>query len=274
MRRLCAFTLVETLAAVSAAGLLVAVVLPTFSHCRARTRRAMCSRNLHLALTGLSAYAEAHRGAFPTCGYGPGTKRFDVIGWRLTQPRTLAHSNSRNLFLAVRLGFVNPAALVCPDTQDAPAWPGPLGKRHYDFNVGNGDLYTNRLSYSYHLQFRHRSVMQRGYPLTTASEPGMAVLADRNPCLRYSGRPWGAGTAADSVGIPPGLVAAAANSRNHAGRGQNVAFIDGRVQWAAAPTVGLGGDNIYTAWSGSDHADGTITHLSMPRGPTDSFLVP
>ena len=274
MRRLRGFTFVEMLAAVSAAGVLVAVVLPTLGSRRAKTRRAVCTRNLQLASSGLSAYAQAYGGALPTCGYGPGTKRFDVIGWRFTQRRSLAHSNSRNLFLAVRGLFVDPAALICPETDDQPAWLGPPTRPYHDFNVGHGDYYTNRFSYSYHLQFRDRSIGERGYPLTTASEPGMAVLADRNPCLSYSGRAWGSGSAADSVGAPPGVDASAANSRNHAGRGQNVAFLDGHVRWAAAPTVGPDGDNIYTVWFGSDRANGEITYRSMPRGRTDCFLVP
>lgn len=36
-----------------------------------------------------------------------------------------------------------------------------------------------------------------------------------------------------------------ANSRNHAGRGQNVLFVGGNVRWATDPAVGLEGDHIF-----------------------------
>ena len=102
----------------------------------------------------------------------------------------------------------------------------------------------------------------------------MAVLADRTPCIRYTGLPYGSGTYSIDIGLPPGRPARRANSLNHAGRGQNVAFVDGRVRWAPTPTVGPGGDNIYTVWAGGDRSGGRIAPGSMPRGPTDSFLVP
>ena len=207
-----AFTFPELVIVAAAAGVLVAVVCPTLSRCRSLTRRAGCQRNLTLALHGLRLYAEDHGGAFPTCGFGAGTRRFDVIGWRLTRRVRVAHSNSRNLFLAVRVGFVRPGMLICPATEDVPASPGPPARPYHDFNVGRGPDYRNKLSYSYHLQFRRRSRAAEGYPLTTRSDPSLAVLADRTPCVRYPGAGYGSGTMARCVGIPAGVSARRANS--------------------------------------------------------------
>ncbi len=273
MKRRSGLTLVEALFVTAVGGVLVAVVLPTIAQCRARSLRTGCAMNLGLSLDGLRLYAEGYGGAFPTCGYGPGTERYDIIGYRCDRPLRVAHSNSRNLFLAVRLGFLEPGMLLCPETDDRPAPLGPPDRPYHDFHVGNGPHYRNRFSYSYHLQFGDRG-STRGHPLTAQSSPSMAILADRTPCVRYAGLPRGEGTRSIDFGPPAWAPLRRANSPNHLAAGQNVAFIDGRVAWAAAPTAGPDGDNIYTVWAGGDRAGGAIDPGSMPRGPTDCFLVP
>jgi hypothetical protein len=70
------------------------------------------------------------------------------------------------------------------------------------------------------------------------------------------------------------------NSRNHPRLsgdnigGQNVAFLNGSVRWVTSPTVGPGGDNIYTVWSDDDKSGGTLAEDSMPKDKTDGILVP
>ncbi|KKL65082.1 hypothetical protein LCGC14_2158550, partial [marine sediment metagenome] len=164
--------------------------------------------------------------------------------------------------------------LICPNTEDEPAGLRSAVGRHHDFNVGNGGKYKNRLSYSYHLQFTDRKDGTRGYPLRLDSHPLMAVLADRTPLLGYPGAPAGDGVLAGFCGLPAGMTAEGANSLNHEQQGQNVARVAGHVSWVAAPTAGVDGDNIYTVWDGPDRGGGDIALQSMPRGPTDSFLVP
>ena len=273
MRKSAGLTFVEMLAAIGAVGLLVATVLPTLSERRAASYRNCCASNLNLAMQGMIRYAGDYDGKLPTCGYGPKTSRYDVIGGHYRKRRSRAHSNSRNLFLAVRNRYVTPAMLICPETSDIPAATGPLRAPWHDFNVSHGDNYVNRLSYSYHLQFTRRGPTL-GYPITLASDAGMAVLADRNPCLRNVGRRCVDGSYSTWFGMPPGRSGRYANSANHDHAGQNVGFVDGRVLWADAPTVGVDGDNIYTVRAGADRLDGHISPHSMPAGPDDSFLVP
>jgi hypothetical protein len=100
------------------------------------------------------------------------------------------------------------------------------------------------------------------------------VLADRTPCVPHRGDAYGDGSHAAGAAIPPGRPASRVNSFNHGGRGQNVGFVGGQVSWATVPTVGPEGDNIYTVWLGEDRRGGVISLHSMPKGPTDSFLVP
>jgi prepilin-type processing-associated H-X9-DG protein len=56
------------------------------------------------------------------------------------------------------------------------------------------------------------------------------------------------------------------NSRNHEGRGQNVAYVDGHVEWRNTPASGVGGDEIYANKAGV--AEGS------PLAADDSVLLP
>ena len=56
------------------------------------------------------------------------------------------------------------------------------------------------------------------------------------------------------------------NSNNHAKRGQNVLYRDGRVEFADNPFVGVDGDNIYTTKNNMI--------LDYPVDADDSILLP
>ncbi|HET6428705.1 MAG TPA: type II secretion system protein [Phycisphaerae bacterium] len=268
-------TLVEQACVLACSGVLVAVILPALARSGWQARRAGCAANLSRAAGGMLLYASDNGGAFPQVHVGPKVWRFDVIGLQAWRAFPHGISNSRNLFHAVRLEYVTPASLICPDTEDRPAPLHVNGKACHDFAVGHGADYVGRFSYSYHLQFSRRSDGVPGYPLTASADPAMALLADRTPFVAYtSGLKCGDGCSADACGVPVGIAAQRANSRNHRQAGQNVARITGAIEWADAPAVGVAGDNIYTVWAGEDRSAGRIDIQSMPAAPTDSFLVP
>ncbi len=273
MRTSKAFTLVELLVVIAIIGLLVSIMLPTLVQAMWHARRSACTGNLKGAVNGLTQYASQYTGVLPSRGFGPSTNGFDVIGWDLTLEKDVADSNSRNLFLAVRMRDVPPGILNCPNTKAAPADTSGPGGQHYDFNVGNGMNYEDKLSYSYHLQFIDRSATAKGYPLSLGSVTQMAVLADRNPFLEYPGAAAGSGCRANFVPPPAGVPRSRTNSPNHGGKGQNVAFLDGHVTWYDAPTAGPQKDNIYTAWF-NGREDGDLVPLSLPAGELDCLLVP
>lgn len=268
------FTLVELLVVVAIIALLVSILLPTLSRAKELTKRTICGTNLSGAAKSLYIYANDYDDRFPTRGF-PNTVRFDVIGWELTSEKTNANSNSRNIFLAVRLGYIEPNMLTCPSTTDATADKASGSNDYYDFNVGNGSNYKNKLSYSYHLQFAGNTSGDVGYPIRSTSASGMALLADKNPCVVYPGSAVGEGCLSASIGKPSGVSSfSEANSENHSGDGQNVVFVDSHVEWTDKPTVGPDNDNIYTVWSGTDRENGTIAGASLPQDEEDSFLVP
>ncbi|KKL08452.1 hypothetical protein LCGC14_2575730, partial [marine sediment metagenome] len=169
-----AFTLIELLVVVAIVTLLVTIIMPTLGRALVLARRAICGTNLASAVKGMALYGTENNAKFPNRGYRD-TTRFDVIGADLKNDPDSANSNSRNLFLAVRLGFINPDLLNCPATEDEPVdLTNSDGDIYYDFNCGTGSSYKSKLSYSYHLQFLSHEGGPRGYPLLQKSSADMA----------------------------------------------------------------------------------------------------
>ncbi|MFB0551849.1 MAG: hypothetical protein ACETWQ_00920, partial [Phycisphaerae bacterium] len=126
-------------------------------------------------------------------------------------------------------------------------------------------------SYSYHMPFGL-------YALTTSSEPGMAVAADRNPFIDSP-----AAEAQGKIDLWPGFnpeggkeIIQIGNALAHQEDGQNVLFMDSHVSFEKTPFCGVNDDNIYTFWDGGDIRTGgclLIPGTSEPKDRLDSFLV-
>ncbi|MDH7598190.1 MAG: hypothetical protein QHH07_00965 [Sedimentisphaerales bacterium] len=120
---------------------------------------------------------------------------------------------------------------------------------YWDFSSGQAGQETWRFcSYAYHAPFG-------AYVLTTNSEPGMAVAADRN--LWYTGTDEAAisnrfaSFNPDLAGYPNAANAnpddaKKGNSDAHQLEGQNVLYMDGRVEFEKRSFLGLQDDDIYT----------------------------
>jgi hypothetical protein len=140
------------------------------------------------------------------------------------------------------------------------AWDfGPNPAKHY--------------SYSYHIPYG-------SYPLTTSSDPGMAVAADRNPWIdspaarakdfslfKPDKPPWNGTTASAKYG----------NAVAHKEDGQNVLFMDAHVEFAKRSYCALDDDNIYTYLPGGlgepQIGKPPVPFISQPGHKKDSFLV-
>jgi hypothetical protein len=171
-------------------------------------------------------------------------------------------------YLLVKYAEVTPRSFLCE---------GDIGTSQFkpsDYGAGNLDLIDlwdfgpnppKHCSYSYHMPFGL-------YALTTSSEPGMAVAADRNP---YITSPM-AGPKNPSLFVPEGGREAvkAGNAHQHDYEGQNVLFLDSHVAFEKTPYCGINDDNIYTFWSGVDIRRGSPPlGGSTPQDRTDSLLV-
>ncbi|MHC4171243.1 MAG: hypothetical protein ACYSWQ_30270, partial [Planctomycetota bacterium] len=122
-------------------------------------------------------------------------------------------------------------------------------------------------SYAYHMPFGL-------YALTTSSEPGMAVAADRNPFVLSP--------MAEAKMMPAGFNPDTAskdqqrliNANQHQEDGQNVLFLDSHVYFHRTPYCGINDDNIYTFWQGVDIRVGGMPIItSEPQSRTDSMVV-
>ncbi len=126
------------------------------------------------------------------------------------------------------------------------------------------------LSYSYQLMFTKRgttaATLVPAFPVNHSfSSSGMAILADRNPLITFGPNSDGGGVMGTVFSANVGL-----KSPNHDGDGQSVAFADGHAVFSGSSSVGVGGDNIYTAWipkaGGGWDVAGALSSSSLPKG--------
>jgi hypothetical protein len=115
------------------------------------------------------------------------------------------------------------------------------------------------------------------YALTTSSEPGMAVAADRNPFIDSP-----AAEAQSKIDLWSGFnpdggkeIIQIGNAIAHQEDGQNVLFMDSHVSFMKQPFCAVNEDNVYTFWDGGDIRRGglPVPGASEPGDRLDSFLV-
>lgn len=232
------FSLRELVALAACITFLVSVVVPGFAKMRSVSQRNACAYNMAGVYQGLRQYADVSNGSLPqTAGFVPGTN------WlRSPAPGVPRVSNSRNLFLIVRLNYAKSESFVCPSGCSPPkSQPMPLEKLE-DFPSASlcGFDFQN----------------MAGPTLPLGQGRCQPILADRNPLFDNE---------KGATSLSPET-----NSRSHdEGSGQNVLFADGRVQWLTTPRVGPTSDNIWQV-EGVERYNGT----EFQKRPDDAFLVP
>jgi len=245
---------------------------------QSRASRATCAQNLSVIGRAMMAYADDGDGRFPRSAgresvWGGiirdwrGFDRFDAYG--LTpNGRRGGGSISSSFYLLVKQGRVPPRIFVCPGEPEVAEFrPADEGAADTEL-VELWDFGPNPMkhcSYAYHMPFGL-------YLLTTSSEPGMAVAADRSP--------WWSSYAVEpkdpSKFSPDGDREAikAGNSSSHQHEGQNVLFVDGGVSFEDRSFCGVNKDNIYTYWDAGDIRRGGWPFLGCePADQLDSLLV-
>jgi prepilin-type processing-associated H-X9-DG protein len=291
-----AVTLTEMLAVVGGICCLTAVSFPAVLAARDAASQALCGANLAQLGSALLTYAGDHDGYLPDSGAassvgGP----LPQDGWhypgRWDSPGTGAWpdvrdvGNQANLWLLVRQGYAAPAQFICPATSDRPSLNDPGCGACMGFYALDSDtaaptpdeaaflrrVAAGRCSYSYQNQFAHPNADETVVAPENATthrlvHPAMlAIAADRNPYARPR-------LTRQPVVSPTDLPQA--NSLNHQGRGQNVLYLGGHVEWHESPCCGAARpdgtrDNIY--WPEVGMPDDP---RNVPRSLTDSFLVP
>ena len=259
--------------------LFLITVIPLLCHAaRSDASRMICARNLSTIGEAMLIYASDYDDNFPRAG-GPkslwtrnirdwkAADRYSAYGLQVNGSSGRANITSC-LYLMVKYAEVQLKTFVCPNDV------GTTVFNPADDGVGNRDPITlwdfgvepaKHCSYAYHTPFSN-------FALTTASDPNLAVAADRNPWIKSPFAEPKDFNLFDPNGSDESIKAG--NSRSHKDQGQNVLLVDGRVKFENRPNCGIDNDNIYTSWNGNDKARGTPPKLgSKPANVLDSLLV-
>lgn len=262
-------------------GLMFIILMPALSHQRQHALRMVCGTNLMGIGKAMLIYANEYDGQFPRSAGKGGQWAMRIPDWGANN-RYLAYglatdsSGGRGtisscFYLLVKHTEVTPKSFICPgDSRTREFKPA---KYAFD-NAQLADLWdfgpepAKHCSYSYHLPFSL-------FPLTTSSEPGMAVAADRNPWIASPASDGKAAKFAQFNPVGGREAIKIGNAPQHQEDGQNVLFMDNHVNFEKNAFCGVNDDNIYTFWDGADIRKGArpVGRTSEPMNKLDSFLV-
>ncbi|MHC4645478.1 MAG: prepilin-type N-terminal cleavage/methylation domain-containing protein [Planctomycetota bacterium] len=243
------FTLIELLVVIAIIALLMSILMPALARVRELAQRVVCGTNMAGLTKAMTIYAgETENGRFPRAGWPDGvrgpTTQFDgatmvaAFGGAPGQASVAA-----SLYLLVKRDYTTPKSFVCKSDPDSTIFkigqvaPGLDLVDLWDFGASPGGY----VSYAYHWPYSFGTPPQ-SFALTGASDPGLAVLADRSP------------------------AAVATNSHSHQDDGQNVAYVDTHVDFCKSVDVGVNDDPIY------ENAAATPA-IAFPVDRWDSVLV-
>jgi len=273
------FTLVELLVVIAIIALLMGILMPALARVRQIAFRMVCGTNLSGIGKAMLIYANDYEDELPRSGGRNSVWAARIPAWNalnrfnaygVTPAGEGGTANISSCFyLLVKYAEVTPKSFMCKGdsgvSEFKPADDG-AGDRDlidlWDF----GSAPETHCSYSYHMPFGL-------YALTTSSEPGMAVAADRNP---WQDSPAGTAKPFPGTFLPDGGKEAVkyGNAIAHQEDAQNVLFLDIHVGQEKRSFCGINDDNIYTYWDGGDIRIGAPPVIgSTPQDRLDSLLV-
>ena len=288
------FTLVELLVVIAIIALLMGILMPALARVRNIAMRMTCGTNLSGIGKAILIYTGDYDDEFPRGGYSSRSTLYKALpDWTASLGPPWGDNTATNdyghvtitscLNLLVKYADVMPKLFVCKNDTGTKLWsmglakdsvsPGFLDGKElidlWDFgeiftggdnpNPLGADLYC---SYSYQHPFTL-------YYLTTTTDPGVAVAADRNPWIQ---------SPADEDGLPESIrdefrTAFAAdvdmdalkvgNAIPHQREGQNVLFADIHVDFEKNSACGVDDDNIYTRYRISTTTYEPIGHIEI-----------
>ncbi len=278
------FTLIELFVIISLLALLAFFLFIFPDEHRQIDSRMICGTNLSGLGKAMMVYANDYDDEYPRAG-GPTSvwarsvrkwdadNRFDA--YSINQDGSGGQATiSSCLYLLVKYAEVKPKSFICKGDSGVKKFrPAKYGARDRDlielWDFGPPLKTERHVSYSYHTPFNQ-------YALTAASEPGIAVAADRNPWItNKAAKRRNTWDDYNPDGGYEGIMFG--NSISHKGEGQNVLFMDGSMRFVDRPFCGINDDNIYTYQDGGDIRRGVMpepaVNTTVPADGQDSLVV-
>jgi prepilin-type processing-associated H-X9-DG protein len=228
--------------------IIVGILIPPLSHGRSLYRRHICERRLGSISQNIDQYCNDFDGELPAVGINK-DEPWCKVGYQGKEN----HSNTRNLFLLLKLGFSNdPKKFVCPGGKQSNVTPFDISEvqEYNDFPTRKHINYSLRVMCS---------------PSTKKSMlGGQPFMADCNPVFE---------SASDDqlkhLEIHLDKESSTRNCSNHNLRGQNVLYGDGHAEFERTRYVGIPGDDMFTLQNTQVYRG-----LERPSSMKDSFLAP
>jgi prepilin-type N-terminal cleavage/methylation domain-containing protein len=329
------FTLVELLIVISIIALLMAILMPALNRVRQMAYKMMCASNLSGIGKSMLIYSNENEEEYPRAGGRRSVWRSQgtIANWtEETESLAFGGRNAEatitsSFYLLVRWYDVTPKNFTCSgdagvkvfklsDSSGAVTldWVNNL-EDVWDFgswSINKTPYYPGEyVSYSYHMPY-DKTTSERGWPISTVSNPVSPLCADRNPWLDRNAASYVEGSAnpnADPDEDPATWLESTTadgpagqyydpdkteNAAAHLREGQNVLFNDSHVSFEKTPNCGVENDNIWKHWgqdegedydpeerevgqpgeTGSQTPDGIGSSLTnAPQSEDDAFLV-
>lgn len=246
--------LAESAAIAAGVFIVASLFVPVTRQMRMMADKTACQANLSRISRGITQYSDEHNDFLPAVATRAGSP-----WWKVGSTGSENHSNTRNLWLLVRQGYLEPKDFVCP---------GQGGKSSLNLNLSLAEIaqlsdFPNRryITYSFKLICDPNKAVR--------SRIRTPLMADINPLFESCYKACSENPAkAEFEPVTLNKRLLRANSPSHRGKGQNVLYSDGAVEFASQRVFGED-DDIFTIRN-LDTYRGT----EKPSCETDVFLVP
>lgn len=223
---------------------------PSMRNLRVRSWEQQCEMQLKRVGQGFANYQADHAGLMPSVARADGQP-----WWKVGYQGKENHSNTRNVWLLAKQGYVTATDFVCP---------GKRQGRVLKFDPAKAKNYNDFPSRRYiTYSFRINSCDKKTKPQKNIKGRRI-IMSDLNPLFERLPRNFD-----KALTLKLNAELLKLNSANHNRRGQNTLFCDGSVKFKTNRTADVTADDIFTLQN-TDFYKGT----ELPERETDAFLAP